>query len=263
VFRFANFAWFNAATAIKPWIPVWVAELAASFWAAAGAPQPYPRTLLGPIAIAVPLTVVFPPRLTIASILSWLRQNGIDCKLTSPDRSLRACLVARHGHGFAFIDGTDSPDERRFSLAHELAHFLRDYLHPRCRVEKSLGPEALEVLDGHRPANADERLHALLSSTSIGYHIHLMDREVGTGAPSRGVADAETCADRLAYDLLAPAGGVLAAIAAVQRTTPARLVNLLTRQFGLPARQAAHYADVILSPPKRSDPWLMRLRGVG
>ncbi|HEX3151336.1 MAG TPA: hypothetical protein VHR66_24875 [Gemmataceae bacterium] len=244
-------------------IPVWVAELAASFWSDAGAPEPFPRTLLGPIALAVPLTVVFPPRPTIASILIWLQRNGIDCKCTVPDQPLRACLVARGGHGFAFIDGTDLPDEQRFSLAHELAHFLRDYLHPRHRVEKSLGPKALEVLDGRRPATAHERLHAILSTTPIGFHVHLMDREAGSGVPSRSVADAEKCADRLAYELLAPADSVLSAIEGEpQPATRSRLVNLLTRQFGLPSKQADQYADALVPPAKR-DPLLMRLRGVG
>jgi Zn-dependent peptidase ImmA (M78 family) len=39
--------------------------------------------------------------------------------------------MARAGHGFISLDGSDADDERRFSLAHELAHFLLDYQDPR------------------------------------------------------------------------------------------------------------------------------------
>src|SRR5205814_1009729 len=126
--------------------------------------------------------------------------------------ALRACLVAHGGHGFAFIDASDCEDERRFSLAHELAHFLHDYLEPRRRIVQLVGLSALEVLDGYRAPTADERVHAVLSQTTVGCHVHLLDRDREGQMLSRAVTDAESGADRLAFELLAPAEHVWSAI---------------------------------------------------
>jgi hypothetical protein len=186
-------------------IQVWIAEMAANFWASAGEEEPFPRNLRRPIARAVSLTVVSLPKLTIGSMIRWLRDCGIICDIESPDRPLRACLVARNGHGFAFIDGSDGEAEQRFSLAHELAHFLRHYLHVRRQVSRRLGPAALEVLDGERPATLEERLHALVRNSRIGFHIHLMDRDREGFFTTDAVGEAEDDADRLAFELLAPA----------------------------------------------------------
>ena len=70
-------------------------------------------------------------RLRLFGVLEWLRRQGIEFPLTEADRPLRACLVCRRGAGFVFLDGGDDEAEQRFSLAHELAHFLRDYWRPR------------------------------------------------------------------------------------------------------------------------------------
>lgn len=53
---------------------------------------------------------------------------------------------------FVLLDDADTPAEQRFSLAHEVAHFLLDYLQPREATRRKLGETALEVVDGLRPA---------------------------------------------------------------------------------------------------------------
>src|SRR5205085_3975397 len=113
-----------------------------------------------------------------------------------PDRPLRGCLLACDGAGFIFLDAADPPAERTFSLAHELAHFLRDYWRPRQRAFAALGGSVREVFDGGRAPRREERLHALLRGVSLGPHVHLMARDGGTPPPE--VAAAESDADRLA-----------------------------------------------------------------
>lgn len=234
-------------------MPAWVVRQAAEFWERAGELEPFPRNLRRAIAGSLPLSVVFLARPSIDSIREWLCGNGIECRIDVPDRSLRAGLVARFGHGVAFLDGSDSEDEQRFSLAHELAHFLQDYLAPRMRTKWKVGSAAFAVLDGLRPATATERLHALLGNAEIGFHVHLLDR---TPAGLWGaVATAEERADLLAYELLAPAATVLASVEAP--TQPA-IAEVLRSRFGLPVAQAADYARR-LAPARRMDPLLTQL----
>jgi hypothetical protein len=235
--------------------PLWVTELAAAFWAAAGGPEPFPRRLRGPIGRAFVFTVVDRPRLSVAGALDWLARTGVSCAWGMCDRPLRACLVAAGGAGFAFIDADDPEDERRFSLAHELAHFLRDYWRPRGRALTKLGPAAAEVFDGRREPTTVERLRALLSNTALGPHIHLMDRGPRSKVVDQQVRAAEEDADRLAYELLAPA----AAVCRIDRS-PSTLAGTLSNVFGLPPAQAEDYTRLLV-PPSTPDPFILRLRG--
>ena len=239
--------------------PFWVGEAAADFWERAGGEEPPPRDLRGPIAYALPLAVVLLPRLRAAGIDAWLRRQSVPCGVTVRDRPLRACLVARYGQGFVFVDGTDPDDEQRFSLAHEVAHFLRDYWQPRAVIVERLGPEIFAVLDGERPPRPVERTHALLANVPLGYHVHYMER-TADGHASTTIDRAEHDADLLAFELLAPADAVLAAAgtapAGEQR---AAVTRLLHDSYGLPTAPAAAYAALLAPEPPRADPFLRRL----
>jgi hypothetical protein len=193
--------------------------------------------------------------LSVGKVRCWLEGQGAGWPLACPDRPLCACLVARGGTGFIFVERDDPDDEKRFSLAHELAHFLRDYWGPRRRAEALLGAGALEVLDGHRPARRGERLRGVLASVPLGHHTHLLARD-REGEPSPEVAAAERDADRLAWELLAPAEVVLGH----GRRPRRELAGLLRKDFGLPDGQAWRYAGVLAPEVPPVEGWIARLR---
>ncbi len=236
-------------------VPLWVAELADAFWEAAGMREPFPRALRRPIARALPMVVVTLPRLRFNDVLAWLQRHRIACPCSAVDRSLHACLVAWSGWGYVLLDGTDPEDEQRLSLAHELAHFLRHYWQPRRVAARHLGEQVLEVLDGRRQPTPAERVHALLASVPVGAHLHLLSRDPEGGLPGEIVLAAEDEADRLAYELLAPADEILRRFGSHREQN---LAELLRSEFGLPAAHAARYRDTLL-PPAPPDPLLKRL----
>jgi hypothetical protein len=242
-------------------VPLWVAELVRTFWAAAGTTEPFPRNLRRPCFRALPVSIILLSRLRLDGVRTWLRENGIHCPCEETDRPLRACLVAHHGHGLIFLDGTDEEDEQRFSLAHELAHFLRHYWQPRQVACRRLGEQIVQVFDGERAPTLQERLHALLRNAPLGFHLHLMLRGPRREIPTTAVARAEEEADLVAYELLAPAADVLARCGQVQDQGARRawLVEVLQTDFGLPQQQAADYGRLLL-PPVQEDPLLRRLR---
>jgi hypothetical protein len=238
----------------------WVAELVRAFWADAGMLESFPRELRRPIARALPVSVVSLSGLRLDSVRGWLRDNGLGCPCEQVDRPLRACLAAFRGHGLIFLDGTDPANEQRFSLAHELGHFLRHYWRPRLLARRRLGSQVVEVFDGERPPTSQERLHALLRNVPLGFQLHLMRRGPCRELVGADVACAEEEADLVAYELLAPARDVLAQVGAVQDDAGrARLVEALQRVFGLPQEAATHYAGLLV-PARREDPLLRRLR---
>jgi hypothetical protein len=231
-------------------VPLWVGELAEAFWDAAGRPGPFPRALRAACERGFPLTVEVRPGLSLGAVRDWLCRRGGRWAWASlagaAGRALRACLAAWRGGGVIFLEAGDDTAEQRFSLAHEVAHFLRDYLWPRREAERALGPGVLEVLDG-RPPRREERLGAVLRNVPLGFHAHLLARD--PGGPE---AEAERGADRLAYELLAPAEAVLG-------EASAGLEGRLRERYGLPAAQAARYARLLRPPPPPRDPLLARL----
>ncbi|MBX9581445.1 MAG: hypothetical protein K2X87_14180 [Gemmataceae bacterium] len=260
--------------------PIWVIELAERFWAAAGPPSSYPRDLAEPALFGLGLVIKPVPGLTLAAVRDRLARNDLTCPADEPDRPLRACLFARAGAGFVYLDADDPPDERQFSLSHEVAHFLRDCDAPRRRVAARLGPAGLEVLDGKRPPTPAERLHAVLRDVPLAAHVHLLGRDDDGRPRSDAEREAEAAADRLAFELLAPAelltstgreacatsgfGGTGLPACATSgfggTGLPAcAVMDRLRDEFGFPPGPAADYARV-LAPDPPTDPFFERIR---
>lgn len=228
--------------------PLWCIELASSFWRKAGPPPPFPRDL-SQVSSALPFSVIEEAGLSVRLIREWFDRIALPIRIDEPDRPLRACLVAWFGEGFAFIDAQDDAAEKTFSLAHELAHFLRDYLRPREIAVRRLGKAVLEVLDGRRRPTSDERWQAVIRNVPLGPFTHMLARD-GCGRPF--TAD-EIAADRLAFELLAPADAI------GETTDRCELAEQLVRAFGFPRRAAKCYAAALLPEPTPLDRALSRL----
>ena len=177
------------------------------------------------------------PNLTLAGAAAFLGGLGIPFDAAERDRRLDGLLLADRGAGMILIDADLPAAEARFTLAHELAHFLREYWLPRRRAEARLGKAVLEVFDGDRKPTADERIAGLFRGVRVGPHAHLLRRD-GRGRPlTFAEATAEAAADELAYELLAPADAF--------PTASDGMVDRLTGDFGLPRRQAMRYAHAL------------------
>ena len=220
--------------------------LAARFWQEAGGPAPLPRDVARAALYVLPISIVYPARLSVGVVRAWLAARGIAVPLAGPDRLLRGCLVAHRGAALLLVDGQDPPEEQRFTVAHEVAHFLLEHQGPRERARRRLGPGALEVLDGLRGSTVGEQVDALLADVALRVRTHLLDRSP-SGGPACGTAlRAECRADRLALELLAPAPEVWTRLGNAPlrpfEALVARAADLLMETFGLPGAIATAYA---------------------
>lgn len=242
------------------WLDAECADLVRDFWSAAGHEEPFPRTLESALGFALPVTLVRLPGLHMDAARTWLRARRRDLLLTEPSRPLHGCLVAFRGNGMIFLDASDSASEQRFSLAHEIAHFMVDYLLPRRRALATLGQGFSAVLDGERNATAGERLASIFQGISTRPHVNLMQRSVA-GSDALSVWQVEHRADRVALALLAPPELVLEM--ALGDTLPARhraAEYALVHDFGLPPIPAQRYAAELLQWLQPGDSWLDGLR---
>jgi hypothetical protein len=209
---------------------------AADFWADTDLADTYPRSIEQAIALKLPVTVVKLPVVTVQAAGRWLRRHHRTPAFPPYRRDLMGCLYADGGHGFIFVCGADEPEEQRFTLAHDTAHFLVDYWWPRLQVIRALGVSIIAVLDGKRSASLAERASALLARVRLGAHYHLLPRQDGAG--DTRIACVEDRADDLGLELVAPRKCVLQLVrgmpATVRSDAQAACCQLGTF-FGLPA----------------------------
>ncbi len=181
----------------------WVERTALRFWEQSGEPDAFPRNMEVAVSMALPITIAKLPKLGALSAEQWFANRGTRVCWGQRDRPLRAVLFATDGDGFILLDGTDSPEEQRYSLAHETAHFLVEYQQPRARVVAALGRDVVDVLDGRRRATHAEAIDGVLAGVDVGPHLHAMARGVD-GIDAGEIAESEQRADALALELLAP-----------------------------------------------------------
>lgn len=209
--------------------------LADRFWTEAGGRSAPPYDLHSIVARVLPATIVSLPELTLKRAESWLQRRGLSYRAPVGDRRLRGCLVAARGHGFIFVNECDSADEQRFTLAHEVAHFLLDHHAPRSAAIRRHGATITEVLNGVRAPTHGERLDAALIGNDFTFETHLLERHGDLGA--RATA-AETDADRLAWELLAPAREVRGLL---DQCHGDLVRNAVADRFGLPLDVTRRY----------------------
>ena len=220
-----------------------------------GAGVEFPRNLLKEVSLGLPLAVTSLPGLSTQRIRDWLADREIHHPVSERNRLLHGCLVAQSGHGFVFVDADDDECERRFSLAHEVAHFVLDHLLPRIRALQCLGERIRPVLDGERLPTHEEMFSAVLERVRLGLRVHLMSRDGRGGVCSWEVEDSEQRADQLAFELLAPAE--LAVVALRDRDRPTGLLGeeegteRIARDFGLPNPVANDYVRLLLARYQR------------
>ena len=168
------------------WLEAGLFRLAEEFWE--GVPLPcraLPRDLAAVVSLALPVTVREVRDLTTRDVERRLHTYEVPYVPDSPCRRLRGCLIAYGGYGVILVDGADPGDQRRFTAAHEVAHFLVDYMEPRRRAIEALGRGIMPVLDGARPPTSTERLNAILGAVSLGLHLDIMERTGRGGYSSR------------------------------------------------------------------------------
>lgn len=238
-------------------------EVVDRFWQQCGEAEPFPRNLERSVSLALPLTLVKLAHLRLRGIESWFERRGTSFRFDCRSRAVRGCLVAYGGQGLIFVEGADPDDERRFTIAHEVGHFLVDYLLAREKAIAKFGEKIIQVFDGLRLPSMTERVHALLAGTSLGVYTDLMERDEASTVACSEVWDIEDRADRVALALLAPPEEVLdatdtSAASFEQRQTA--ILGVLSERFGLPAPIAVIYARSLLEEIGRGPSWVETLR---
>lgn len=213
----------------------------------------FPREdLAEDIPLVLPLTVVSLPNLTPRMGLEWLvAHKRAHAGLVAGNALKHGFTMAQAGVGVLFLNSTDPADEQRFTLAHEVAHFVLDHLQPRRSAMRARGESIRPVLDGRREPTVAEGLCLVFERVPYRTQSNFMVRN-DRGRPRTGqVMESEQRADRLAFELLAPRQELLPLLNhAGLRDLEAELIS----RYGLPVTEASTYARWLLMerPSRRS-----------
>ncbi len=201
----------------------------------------FPRDVEMAVLMALPVSILRIGRLSIDTVHAELRRRSIRLRCDVDQRPLRGCLVAHGDHGIIFVESDDAISEQRFTVAHEAAHFLVDYLEPRHQALDALGEGVRGVLDGRRLPTDNERIHALLDEIPLRAHFHSMLRD-----PSSYTGTDEVTADTLAFEMLAPRPAVEEMVSSREPSDRREAAwRILTTVFGIPIGPAREYARMI------------------
>lgn len=236
-------------------------EIIKTFWELVGEKEAFPRMLERSISLALPVALVKLPHLDLHIIENWLLSRNVQYLFDCDNRAVRGCLVAFGGKGIVFVDGTDTSTELRFTVAHETAHFLIDYWHPRKKSSMKYGVSILEVIDGFREPSIDERVYSIINGTPIGIFTNLMERKLQS--ENIDIWLVENRADKIAIALLAPPNEVFKEIDIASRSFNERrheIVSVLISNFGLPDYVALPYGIDLLKSLGKGPSWAESIR---
>lgn len=193
--------------------------------------------------LSLQLSLEKAPGLTSDYVREWLNSRGIKRRgIPKENRRLHGCMVAMADCGILFYDSSDTERQQRFTLAHEVAHFVLDHRLLRQRLLGIFGESILPVLDRKRDPSPQESLSLVFHRLSWGGPVQLMNRSA-SGAPSTGAAMAvEQGADLLAFELLAPQA---LAWPLVKHQSEPQAVSTLVEHFHLPRREARSYFHLL------------------
>ncbi|WNG55037.1 ImmA/IrrE family metallo-endopeptidase [Archangium gephyra] len=208
------------------------------------------------ISMVLPIRLVAMPGLTCAMARDWLdskqRAHG---GLPRKDRRLHGCMVAHAGKGILFYDEQDKELQQRFTLVHEVAHFVLDHHLSRVRAFRNLGEEIRPALDGTTTRAPHESLFLTLQRIPFGVQVRFIDRNA-SGDPCTGKAmESELRADRLTYELLAPARDALPLVRDLGRQ---EAECEMASRFGLPMREARAYVRLLLAREPARRPFFLK-----
>ncbi|HVX01394.1 MAG TPA: ImmA/IrrE family metallo-endopeptidase [Candidatus Babeliaceae bacterium] len=232
-------------------VPSHIEAIAKDFWNKARRSKlGPPYDISGAISFLLPIDIITLSELTLGKINEWLVNNGITLPIRVNDRHLHGFILIKKGIGIIFVNGTDSEEERSFTLAHEASHFILDYKAPRDKAIEKIGNGVENVLDGLRQPTLDEQISSIISGVSVKAFTHLLEKEGDGSFENIKVFDAENNADALAIELLAPYNEVIKATLGGRSKMAFDLfvrdcVDLLTSKYRLPAPIAKQYAKRI------------------
>lgn len=185
--------------------------------------------------------------LTTVTAASRIEGVGIRIPDGVSERRIHGCLAVGRRGGAILVEKNDNAAQKRFTVAHECAHFILEVRAKQERAATRLGHDFSDVLQGLRKATTIERIDARLHNVQSDALVHFMDRTAAGGYGCGRIQEAECLADDLAVEILAPRAELIESLSSFGRMSFSESLSvarrIAERRFGLPETIAEWYAD--------------------
>lgn len=179
-------------------------KISSQFWKNSGLKLSCPRPIEEAVIRNFPVSIVKLRSLSYESLNKWLTDRDLAGVLPHYTGSLLGGIFAFKGDAFLFVDAKLPSYEMRYTIAHEVGHFLFDYHYKRQKAKATVGEKAEEILDGTRRATLGERVDAILLGVDLRPYYHLHSEQNCISITRGQIETAEDNADYLADELIAP-----------------------------------------------------------
>lgn len=179
-------------------------KISSQFWRTSGLKLVCPRPIEDAVIRNFPISIVKLKSITYESLNGWLANRNLAGVLPHFNGSLLGGIFAFKGDALLFVDASLPSYEMRYTIAHEVGHFMFDYYYKRQKAKSTVGEKAEEILDGTRRATLGERVDALFLGVDLRPYYHLLAEENCISITRGQIETAEDNADYLADELIAP-----------------------------------------------------------
>lgn len=217
------------------------------FWRLAEGPAGFPVDISYAVMCALEVYVEEVANLTTGEAVARSGGRGVGAHEKIAERAIHGCLLVGRCGAAILVEQNDAEDEKRFTVAHEAAHFILEVKRHQERAALRMGRDFVDVLHGLREATPDERIDAWLRDARADTLVHFMDRAPTGEYGCLRTLNAECLADDLAVEILAPRSELIRSLSALgsigfyEALRAAR--HIAERRFGLPPAIAERYAQ--------------------
>ena len=215
------------------------------FWRRASGPSGFPVDIQYAAMSALEVYVEEVEGLTTSNAFSRIQnpERGESDQIAK--RRLHGCIAVSRKGAAILVEESDDEAQKRFTVAHEAAHFILEVKRRQERVESRLGHEFSDILHGRLEATPTERIDAWLRNVRSDALLHFMDRLPGGGYGCARTAVSECLADELAVEIIAPRSELIAATSSFETMSFSDSIiaaqRVAERRFGLPEEIAERH----------------------
>ena len=217
------------------------------FWTRAGGWFDHPADIAYAATCALDVYVDEVAGLTPVSAAAHIGRGRLWIPDGVDERSLHGCVIASRSGGTILVEKNDDEAEKRFTIAHEVSHYILEVKQPHERATDRMGREFADALYRLREPTPTECIDAWLNNTRSEAFAHFMDRAPGGRYGCSLTLEAECRADDLALEILAPRSVLTAAVSSMGFSESLKVARRIAeRRFGLPESVAERYASWVV-----------------